>query len=193
MDRLERSAIIIALIDRLKERGSWCGETHIQKAIYFLQELAGLQLGYRFVLYKHGPYSFDLNDEITAMRADALVRVEPQPHPYGPSLAPDDAGRQVERRYARAIAACEPALGEVADRLGPLGVVHLERLATALFVSHEAGMPRDLPGRAARLHALKPHVSAAEAAEALAAVDRMLAQMRPGPASDVAVPRQASL
>ena len=69
MERLQRAAVLLSLIEQLKDRGSWCGDTHIQKTTYFLQELLKVPLGFEFILYKHGPYSFDLEDEITALRA----------------------------------------------------------------------------------------------------------------------------
>jgi len=73
MNRLKRDVVILSLIENLKKKGSWCGETHIQKATYFLQELFDFPLGFEFILYKHGPFSFDLSDKLTAMRADMLL------------------------------------------------------------------------------------------------------------------------
>ena len=38
MERLSyssRCALVVDLIKRLRERGSWCGETHLQKAFLF--------------------------------------------------------------------------------------------------------------------------------------------------------------
>ena len=90
MKRLEKTALLLSLMKSLKCRGSWCGETHTQKATFFLQELLHVPLGYNFILYKHGPYSFDLNEELTAMRADGMIHLVPQPYPYGPTLNAND-------------------------------------------------------------------------------------------------------
>ena len=35
MNKLKRYAIVISMVEKLNKKGSWCGETHIQKAIYF--------------------------------------------------------------------------------------------------------------------------------------------------------------
>jgi len=70
MDRLRRAALLTQLIERLRRRGSWCGETHVQKATLFLQDLTRIPMGFDFILYKHGPFSFDLRDELTSLRAD---------------------------------------------------------------------------------------------------------------------------
>ena len=59
MDRLRRAAILTQLVGNLRREGSWCGETHVQKATFFLQELMEVPLGFNFVLNKHGPFSFD--------------------------------------------------------------------------------------------------------------------------------------
>ena len=40
MNEDQRTAVTLSLMDALHQQGSWCGETHIQKALYFLQELA---------------------------------------------------------------------------------------------------------------------------------------------------------
>src|SRR2546425_12633108 len=98
MDRLGRDVILLELLRKLREHGSWCGETHMQKATYFLQHLMQVPLDFQFILYKHGPFSFDLRDELTAMRADGLLALQPQ-EPYGPSLMPGPAAPEVEKRH----------------------------------------------------------------------------------------------
>jgi len=39
MDRLPKAAILTRLARELRASGSWCGETHMQKAVYLLQDL----------------------------------------------------------------------------------------------------------------------------------------------------------
>ena len=39
MDNLIRWSILLELISELKNAGSWCGETHIQKSAFFLEEM----------------------------------------------------------------------------------------------------------------------------------------------------------
>jgi len=78
MDRLRKAALQTRLIEQLRKEGSWCGETHVQKATLFLQDLMRVPLELEFILYKHGPFSFDLRSELTSLRADELVKLEPQ-------------------------------------------------------------------------------------------------------------------
>src|ERR1017187_9799640 len=85
MTEEQKDVVLLSFIDRLREKGSWCGETHVQKGTYFLQELLHVPLGFDFTFYKHGPYSFDFNDKITSLRADLLLAVKAR-DPYGPTI-----------------------------------------------------------------------------------------------------------
>ncbi len=40
MKRLQRDAVILSLIENLRAKGSWCGETHIQKSNIFRSGIA---------------------------------------------------------------------------------------------------------------------------------------------------------
>ena len=81
MNQLAQKTILVGLIERLADKGSWAGETHLQKAAYLLAELRGVDFDFDFILYKHGPFSFELRDELSAMRAEGLVDgFAPSPH-----------------------------------------------------------------------------------------------------------------
>lgn len=173
MENLKRTSIILELLDELKKKGSWCGETHIQKALYFLQELAGVPTGFTYTLYKHGPFSFDFRDELTALRADGLLELTPQPYPYGPSLSVTDNGNELKARFPKTLGRYRANIDSVAQKLGDKGVTELERLATALYVSKKH------PGENSHtigemIQALKPHISAEQARAAADEVKEML-------------------
>lgn len=175
MNDTQRKVVISALVDALQERGSWAGETHVQKNTYFLEELLEVPLGYEFILYKHGPFSFELRDELGGMTADSLLAVERRPYPYGPSLITTDVAASVEERFPKTIAKYEPAITFVADRLGDKGVVELEQLSTALYVTRELGEGSSVNDRAKLLVGYKPHVSLDAAQAAVRTVDEIIA------------------
>jgi uncharacterized protein YwgA len=172
MKHLQRAAITSKLAEGLRERENWCGETHLQKAVYFLQEMLGAPVGYGFVLYKHGPFSFDLRDELEGMVADGLLRREPQSPPYGPRLAVTEQASRLQSMYPRTLARYKDYLNFVADRLAAKGVSDLERLSTALYVSKEKG-GASIDERAEMLLAIKPHISESLARAAVAEVDQI--------------------
>jgi len=177
MKRRQRQAIILALADKLREQGSWCGETHLQKAVYFLEELTNVPLDLEFILYKHGPFSFELRDEITAMRADGLMQICLQPYPYGPSLLTTENGRRLQRCWPKTLYKYNKDISFVSEQLGNRGVAELERLATALYITKRIH-GKDVESRARQLHELKPHVSIDEARRAIQEIDQILAEYK---------------
>jgi uncharacterized protein YwgA len=176
MNRAQRQVVLLSLIQQLRDNGSWCGETHIQKSAYFLQELLRVPLDLNVIFYKHGPYSFDLSDEITALRADGLLSVQSR-EPYGPSLLPTESANKLLVHFSRGMDAYGPKVRFVAERLGPKKVAELERLATALYVRLQAPSASSTD-MAAEIHRLKPHVSPDEGLEALRTVEQMQAELQ---------------
>lgn len=175
MGRMKNAALITRLVERLREQGSWCGETHIQKTTYFLQKLMNVPLGFDFILYKHGPFSFELRDELTALRADELLTLEPDTR-YSPRIAPTDKCKYIQSRFPRTLNKYDHSISFVARKLGAKGVVQLERLGTALYVELQEDVSPDQ--RIRKITALKPHISEHDARQAVSDVDRIIADRR---------------
>ena len=178
MDRLNRAAIITRLAGNLRKAGSWCGETHIQKAVYLLQDLLDVSTEFPFILYRHGPFSFDLSDELTALRGDELLVLEPQAPPYGPRYAPTKMSARLEKAFGETLEKFKDQLQIVAKVVDGRTVGDLERLATALYVTKRRGSEHDgsVQSRAECLNRLKPHVSVEAATKAVEEIDRLIDQ-----------------
>src|SRR5437588_13073246 len=116
MKRIAYDALIVSLIDALNKRGSWCGETHIQKASYFLSRLEKGTVPFGFILYKHGPFSFELRDELTAMRAKGFLDLESL-FPYGSRFRTTQLGGVLKQIATPAIAKRQEAISFVAEKL----------------------------------------------------------------------------
>ena len=178
MKKLQRAAVLLSLIEAMRQRDSWCGETNIQKACYFLQELAGVPLKLDFVLYKYGPYSFELADELTALRADSILTLGVRDPRYGPCYAPGELGDLVKSRFPKTINRFQNKVDFVASKLGTKGIGELERLATALYVSLERKTRPGIKARASKITTLKPHISLQAAEEAVREVDSMFGEVK---------------
>ena len=174
MERLQRASVIIDLADELKINGSWCGETHLQKVTFFLQDLLKVPLGFDFILYKHGPFSFDLCDELTALRADRLMEYVIKMFSYGPCLVPTKTGKIIQIVFEKTIEENKPKINFIAGKLGNKGVAELEKLGTALFVTLKEKEYIDSSKRAERINAIKPHISIEESANAIREVDQII-------------------
>ena len=159
MNRLQRAAVLAELADKLTAHGSWCGETQVQKAVYLLQELLNARLDYDFILYKHGPFSFDLRDDLTGLRADGLFELQSRHTSYGPTLVTTPAVHRVKDTFKVTMSRFSKPVEFIAAAVGDKGVVELERLGTALYVTREDASRTRVEERAARLCELKPHVT----------------------------------
>jgi hypothetical protein len=170
MRQFQKASVVLMLGKQLRSQGSWTGETHVQKATYILQELLGVPTGFEFILYKHGPFSFDLRALLSSMEADRFIRWEPQ-YPYGPSMEPGESADQLLRQFPKKPKEYSQQIEFIALKLGPYRVADLEKLATALYVTHKtSGAKRE---RAERICELKPHISIAEARRAVAELDEL--------------------
>lgn len=174
MEEMERDAVLLTLIDGLRQRGSWCGETHVQKTVFFLQELDGVDLGFNYILYKYGPFSFDLRDQLSYLRADRLIGLDVQ-EPYGPRFRLTDSGRRIISRYSPSLEPSRAALEGAADRLASDNVATLERYATALYLWRHWQQETPTPAEVVKkLVEVKPHVAHEQAKDAVEKVQTWL-------------------
>lgn len=171
LQRTEEWALIAKLVGSMKEKNQWAGETHIQKALYFLKTMLGVPCSYNFVLYKHGPYSFDLHDDLGKMRAHLVLDLEPR-RPYGPSFRLGELGERAISRVEEVVNAHGSQIEFTANRLGNLDVRTLERYATAHYVKNEHS-DLDLTALGQAIVERKPHISEEDAREAVRSVSSL--------------------
>jgi len=172
MNPHENAAIVVELVARLRDGGSWCGATHLQKTAYFLKHLTGVPLDFDFILYKHGPFSFDLRGELSYLLALGLLERKLNEPPYGPSLQPGPRAHLLMERYRAAAEQYDREIGFIAEQLADKGVVALEKLGTALWVTLNTEATTD-QDRADTMVELKRHIGPDEAREAVREVDQM--------------------
>jgi uncharacterized protein YwgA len=180
-----RCALVVDLIKRLRERGSWCGETHLQQALFILQDISKSNFGYKFVIYKHGPYSFEFSSELTAMRAAGIIEFQFPREGYGPSIQVTPFGERIYNVNKQNIERYVATNKFLAEWFAASDVRHLEKVATAYYVTKKN--PRD-PAieRARKLNSLKPHVDIPAAEQAVRIVDEKRKEARQQLGADAA-------
>jgi uncharacterized protein YwgA len=176
MERLKKAALLTTLAQKLREKSSWCGETHIQKATYFLQELLKVPMEFEFILYKHGPYSFDLHEELSALIVDELFDLQPQPTPYGPKLVPTKLSARLKENYSRTIEEYHNQIEFIASTLGNMRVAKLESLATSFYVTQKESPGASIEKRAKLVLDLKSHLALSEIKESVQELDEIIRQ-----------------
>ena len=168
LNEVQQRAFVCRMAQELRNKGSWCGETHLQKAAYIAKAVCGIGL-YDFDLYLHGPYSFDFKTDLLRMQADGFLRPRFVANHYGPTLEVDEeAAENLMSECANGN--CDSAIGFVAEWFGDKGVSDLEKLATAHFVS-EKNRDKSNDEMAVILSKIKPHI---DHQAALAAIDEVV-------------------
>lgn len=158
-----QSSTLLFTMKTLRSEGSWCGETHIQKTIYIGQELFHIPVEFKFVLYKHGPYSFQLSEALQALISDELISIVTKP-PYGPSLEVSVDASYLVMRFDQTSPVAD-RIRFLSQKLAKKNVADLERIATAVFINKNFGPDQAIQLKSKQLHSIKPHVSL-ESAEA---------------------------
>jgi hypothetical protein len=176
MTRFDRASLLLALIEQLRDNKSWAGETHLQKAAYILERVLGVPINFEFILYKHGPFSFDLRSEISSLRADGFLEWEVKSEVYGPSLRPGPLSTHLKRQFPAAPEQYNSEIDFVATRLGSKNVAELERLATAIYVTLDEQTATE--SRSTRINELKHHVSLPEAEAAVREADEIIREAK---------------
>ena len=171
MTDIERRQLLCKLVSCMRENGSWGGETHIQKSVLFLQSFLDIPLGYRFVMYKHGPFSYDLSRELDHMLDGFMMDLKPN-EGYGPSYLLGSRGTA----YAKECEKFGKEIQFVSKNISVKGTRELERLSTAFFVrlkENEISDPAHAHAYriAQRICDIKPHIDFNDAIEAVGYVE----------------------
>lgn len=159
----EQYSLVLLMMDALSKNGSWCGETHIQKNLFLLENLEEVHTNFAFVLYKHGPYSFELHDAIGDMSSLGFIQSKSTP-PYGPKLLVTEKGSALWESHKKALPVTQ--VNKVAREFGSNTVQDLEKKATALLLLKK-NSAENLDDIACELHTLKPHIPFQQAREAV--------------------------
>ena len=136
LGNIDRWATVAHIVQGMRANQGWTGETHIQKTLFFAQELLQVPCGYDFMLYKHGPYSFELHDDLGRMLTNSILSLEPRP-PYGPSFRLEDIGNSIIGQRTEVISRYSKHTNFIVEALSAKDVRELERLGTALLLEKE--------------------------------------------------------
>ena len=73
-------------------------KSNVQKSLFLIKTATQIDVPFTFVLFKHGPYSFELETELEQMKSCLAITPEPDPNGYGVVLSPGPGPRFVDER-----------------------------------------------------------------------------------------------
>jgi len=190
MDLLRMTALVSELLDRIRANNVWAGPVHLQKSMFFLQEMRGVPLDFEFVLYRYGPYSFELQDEIEYIRGSGILKWFFHDSPgYATGLETTEASRNIRDKLPKLMEKYEDDLAFVSENIGPMRSMQLERVSTSFYY-----LVKGLEGDeeiAREVCKVKPHIDYPDAVEAVQQVRQFAKQSGWRPHAKSAVPQVA--
>ncbi len=155
-----RLAVIANLVSKVP--ASQMGRTMLMKMCYFLQELKGMPLGYRFTIYSYGPFDSEvLSDLASAVNLEAVKsKVIPNSVGYGYQLEPGPHALDLIADGAEFLHHHQDDLTWVVAEFASKSAADLELESTAVFVDREASQKQELISLETlvnRVNGLKPH------------------------------------
>ena len=158
MDRLWQARLVSDVVGALRENGSWTAESHVQKCVYMVKELFDADVPFRFVPYKHGPFSFELRDEISRLLSARVLVSEPA-RPYGPRIKARSDSARLRRQFEQVNHGLSSEICFVVEKIGEKTASEVGLLATGLLVLKEQDAPvGSSPDVITRFRFLKPAV-----------------------------------
>ncbi len=76
LNEYQKYALIIYLIEKSNSKHMSINIQRLHKILYFLQEEVDIPFDYKFCLYKHGVYSFEIKRAIEIMQAYKYIKLE---------------------------------------------------------------------------------------------------------------------
>jgi len=174
-DDIIKNTLILFLIKRFQDNESWCSETHMQKSIYFIQNFfSEFPLNFEFVLYKYGPFSFDLREKLFELFMKRYIHFIPKPYPYGPSIELTESGKIFIDSNENEINKYKQEINFISKEISKKVVSELEKLSIALYVKKAIGENSGISERVKKIVELKPHIKNTEAEESIYKLDEMI-------------------
>jgi hypothetical protein len=159
----EQYAVIVELAIRMLERGERLGKTALQKYVYLLQTVYGIDCDYDFPLYTYGPFSTSLLGDLDAAEGLQGVTVKYLRDINGYEILPGPKADVLKSKAREFLEGASPAIDRLLEEFGGFNARELELRATIVFADRDTrrkgGVTEDEIVRI--VHRIKPHFSQA--------------------------------
>ncbi len=161
----KRYALIPELAKKLDNISPQFGKTALQKMIFLLQEVYGIDCGYDFTLYSYGPFDSQLLGDLDLVESWGCVKVEYAKFSMGGyRIIPTDEQDKIRDKAADFLdsASVQSAMDSLIKDYGGKTARELELRATLVYVDKDWDNRKDFPKREElyrTVHEIKPKFS----------------------------------
>jgi uncharacterized protein len=158
----------VAILTRMVKNapGRPLGRTQVMKLFYFLQELKGVRLGYRFRLFNYGPFDSEVLSDISSACGRGTVVEDTVLYPggYGYAIKPGPQADRFDTQLISDAPELALAVDYVVREFGGFSAAELELRSTIFFVEREFaadGRNASSEDIVERVRLIKPHFDSA--------------------------------
>lgn len=156
----DRYALITTIARQFESTGRSLGKTALQKLVFFLQELHGVDVGYEFALYTYGPFCSDLMHDLDITSAMDGVAISYNPDLNEYNIVPNGNCEAILQRASGFVENNLGAIDNVIAEFGTYTARELELRATIVHAERDAHRREQAITEAtlvADVHEIKPH------------------------------------
>lgn len=163
-----RYALIPELAGKLADVSPQFGKTALQKMVFLLQEIYGVDCGYDFTLYSYGPFDSQLLGDLDLVESWGCVKVEKAKSSAGGyRIVPAGEAGKIRDKASDFLdsESTQSAMNELIENYGGKSARDLELRATLIYVDKDWQRRKGLPSRKALydiVHEIKPKFSDAD-------------------------------
>ena len=176
--KIDQYALVAFLIEQAERSNQQLGKKALQKKVHLIQELGGIDTGYRFSFYTYGPYSVSLAGDldVIANSGGAKVRYISWDNHY--LIDPDEHTSRMIERGRKFFEKYQVDIDKILAAFGNRTAKGLELVSTIAYLRRHASKDKfeDNEALAKHVRALKPKYSEAEIERAIAEVKDFLSK-----------------
>jgi uncharacterized protein YwgA len=158
----ERLTAISKLAEAFAKKSRQFGKTALQKTVYLIQELYGLDLAYQFGLHTYGPFCSELLSDLDFAEALDLVEIKRNSEGDGFDIAPKAPATFEKRTTNEFRKKLADSIKRLVRDFGGRTARELELLTTIIFIDREPKTTRSEEELVQLVREIKPKFSEAE-------------------------------
>lgn len=176
--KIDQYALVAFLIEQAAQAHQQLGKKALQKKVHLIQELGGVDTGYRFSFYTYGPYSTGLSGDLDVIANSGGARIHYISWDNHYLIDPGENAERMIERGRDFLEQYQAAINKVLAAFGSRSAKGLELVSTIAYLRRHAPYEDFEDNRKLVKHvmALKPKYSATEVEHAIAEVRDFLSK-----------------
>lgn len=184
----KRQALILFIVRKLSEQKGWHGTLFVQRFIYLLQELLDVPLDLFFILYKHGPYSFELEEILTFLLERRFLKLKVPRNQLSPTLVPGRHAAYYDKKFKMEKSLLDPKVAWLIEKVNKIPFGELTLVTYALYMLKQLqSQGKDEKDLVSEMHKLRPVFSEKAITEAADTLKQLMHELQVEAMADLAI------